>query len=246
MELKNKIIYFSDLDDTIFQTKRKSGEGIYQATQTKNPEKVSYYTKEQKEFLDHIILDPKVILIPVTARTKDQFQRTLLYKQNLTPFYSNYYGGSIYHNYKQLQDYDLKIRPTLTRAQKETILLISKAENKLKKSLCSVNVDGYYFVIDILEKDEYIYIKELFASSEVSFNLYQNEKTITILPSVINKKEAVRYFCDLLEPKLTIGLGDSASDLEFLNFCDFKIISKIGELNQKINAEAPSLFHKII
>jgi hydroxymethylpyrimidine pyrophosphatase-like HAD family hydrolase len=53
--------------------------------------------------------------------------------------------------------------------------------------------------------------------------------------TLINKKNAVQFLCEILEPRLTIGLGDSISDIEFLNFCDFKIISKIGELNKKVN-----------
>jgi hypothetical protein len=36
------------------------------------------------------------------------------------------------------------------------------------------------------------------------------------------------------------------ADLKFLNFCDFKIISKLGELNQKINAKDTSILYKII
>jgi hypothetical protein len=246
MDLKNRVIYFSDLDDTLFQTKRKSEDGIYQATHTTNPEKISYYTKEQREFLNHILLDPKALLIPITARTKDQFQRTQLYKENLAPVYANYYGGCIYLKNKLLEDYDNIIRQTLIKAQKKSQSLITKAEKQLKKSLCSVNVDGYYYVINSVTKDELLYIQDLFSTADLAFDVYQNEKKITILPSVINKKQAVKFLCDLLEPKLTIGIGDSLSDLKFLNFCDFKIISKLGELNQKINAEDTSILYKII
>jgi hydroxymethylpyrimidine pyrophosphatase-like HAD family hydrolase len=145
-----------------------------------------------------------------------------------------------------MEDYDNIIRQTLSKAQVKTQLLISIAEKQLKKSLCSVNVDGYYYVIDSVTKDELLYIQDLFSNADLAFDVYQNEKTITILPSVINKKQAVKFLCDLLEPKLTIGIGDSLSDLKFLNFCDFKIISKLGELNKKINAEDTSILYKII
>ena len=246
MDLKNKIIYFADLDDTLFQTKRKSEAGIYQATHTTNPEKISYYTKEQKEMIDYILLDPNTLLIPITARTKNQFQKTQLYKDKLATTYSNYYGGCIYLEHELLNDYDELIRPTLNKAQSITSLLISDIEKKLKKSLNLINVDGYYFVIDSLTLDEHIYIQEIFSATDIDFEIYQNEKSITILPSVINKKQAVKFLCEKLEPKITIGLGDSTSDLDFLNFCDFKVISKIGELNQKINAEDKSILHKII
>lgn len=236
MDLKNRVIYFSDLDDTLFQTKRKSEAGVYQATHTVNPEKVSYYTNEQKEFLNHILFDPKALLIPITARTKDQFQRTQLFKDNLTSIYANYYGGCIYFEHKVLENYNKKIKKGLNNALKETLMLISKAEKYLQKPIQSVNVDGYYYVVNGITKDDRLYIQQLFSDTEIKFDIYQNEKNITILPSLINKKQAVKFLCDLLEPKLTIGIGDSISDLEFLNFCDYKIISKLGELNKKINA----------
>jgi len=246
MDLKNRVIYFSDLDDTLFQTKRKLDKGIFQATHTDNPEKVSYYTKEQKEFLNHILHDPNSLIIPITARTKDQYQRTQLFKENLTPIYANYYGGSIYVEHKLLENYNKIIRQGLNNAQEETLILISRAEKYLKKSIQSINVDGYYYVIEGLTKDDLLYIQQLFSETDIDFDIYQNEKNITILPSLINKKQAVKFLCNLLEPKFTIGIGDSISDLEFLNFCDFKIISKIGELNKIINAEDTSILYKII
>jgi hydroxymethylpyrimidine pyrophosphatase-like HAD family hydrolase len=237
MELKNKIIYFSDLDDTLFQTKRKCNNGIHIATTSAKQENNSFYTKEQKEFIDYILVDNNSLLIPITARTNDQFQRTQLYKENLTPIYANYYGG--YINYKGVKSivYDEMIRPTLNKAQQEVENLISIIEKKINTPLDIVNVDKYYHVINSVLTDEFIYINELFSSSDIRFDIYQNEKNITILPSIINKKNAVQFLCEILEPRLTIGLGDSISDIEFLNFCDFKIISKIGELNKKVNGK---------
>jgi hydroxymethylpyrimidine pyrophosphatase-like HAD family hydrolase len=237
MDLKNKIIYFSDLDDTLFQTKRKCNNGIHIATTSVKQENTSFYTKEQKEFLDHILIDNNSLLIPITARTKDQFQRTLLYKENFTPIYANYYGGYVNYKGERCAAYDEIIRPTLNKAQKEVDHFISIIEKKIYTPLDTVNVDQYYHVINSVSNDELIYIKELFSTSDIKFDIYQNEKNITILPSIINKKNAVKFLCEILEPRLTIGLGDSISDIEFLNFCDFKIISKIGELNKKVNGK---------
>jgi hydroxymethylpyrimidine pyrophosphatase-like HAD family hydrolase len=235
MDLKNKIIYFSDLDDTLFQTKRKCNNGIHIATTSVKQENTSFYTKEQKEFIDHILLDDNTLLIPITARTKDQYQRTQLFKENLTPIYANYYGGYINYEGEKSLAYDDLIRPTLIKAQQLVENLISIFEKEFNKKLNMVNVDKYYHVINSVSRDEFIFMNEAFSSADISFDIYQNEKNITILPSLINKKNAVQFLCEILEPRLTIGLGDSISDIEFLNFCDFKIISKIGELNKKVN-----------
>jgi hypothetical protein len=35
---------------------------------------------------------------------------------------------------------------------------------------------------------------------------------------------------------MTLGIGNSVSDIDFLNHCDFKIISHIGMLDNKLNS----------
>jgi hydroxymethylpyrimidine pyrophosphatase-like HAD family hydrolase len=237
MDLKNKIIYFSDLDDTLFQTKRKSEEGVYKATNTNNNQKSSYYTKAQKRFLNHILLDKTSLLIPVTARTKLQFERTHLFQNKLTPVYANYYGGCITINGEISTEYENLIRPSLKIALEVSEKILSEYKNKSKKEIEIINVDQFYQVINSDSVKDFEYISNLFSKSETKFEIYKNEKTITILPSIINKKKAVEYLCKILDPRITIGLGDSKSDLDFLNICDFNVISKIGELNKIINGK---------
>ena len=78
-QFKNKILFFADLDDSIFQTKRKDANGKYKATFPKNILKTSFYTKAQFELLNFILSTEEIIFIPLTARTEDQFKRTNTY-----------------------------------------------------------------------------------------------------------------------------------------------------------------------
>jgi soluble P-type ATPase len=80
------------------------------------------------------------------------------------------------------------------------------------------------------------YLNNLEKLMKVSDNMiiYIEEKYITLLPKVCNKKSVVTYLKKLLSPKLIIGIGNSVSDIAFLNECDFKIISHIGNLNEKL------------
>jgi hypothetical protein len=234
MGLKNKNIFFFDLDDTIFQTKRKSSNGIFPATNVANPAKISYFTQEQKLFLDFILNNNENLLIPITARTKDQYARTIFNGHNRIVYHSIYYGGCLHYNGSIMQEYSKNVSIALKKVLKEINLKLNDYTQISKQKINSVNVDDYYVVVDLLDDDLFDEFNNLFINSGIELNIYKNEKNITLLPQIIDKSKVVDYLCDLLEPNLIFGFGDSNADLNFLNKCHFKMISHIGQLNNKL------------
>ena len=97
-----------------------------------------------------------------------------------------------------------------------------------------VNVDGKYFTTDFKEPSFVKYIHQLITTKHKQFDIYIEEKYITLLPKVCNKKSVVTYLIKKHKPKFSIGIGNSESDIDFLNECDFKIVSHIGSLNDKL------------
>jgi hydroxymethylpyrimidine pyrophosphatase-like HAD family hydrolase len=118
-------------------------------------------------------------------------------------------------------------------------------ENKLDNAEFIVrNVNDYYIVIKHIKRNDYeIANKECFALlSELiphDFNLYQNDNNISIVPKCIDKRNAVEFLIQKHEPKLTIGIGDSLSDWNFMDLCDYKIIPKLSKINKIINLHIP-------
>jgi hydroxymethylpyrimidine pyrophosphatase-like HAD family hydrolase len=102
------------------------------------------------------------------------------------------------------------------------------------------NVDDYYVSIKNRNKNDYyasnsecFTILSDFISDD--FNLYQNDNNISIVPKCIDKKNAVQYLIEKNRPKLTIGIGDSLSDWNFMDICHFKILPQKSQINKAIN-----------
>ena len=111
--------------------------------------------------------------------------------------------------------------------------------NKVKKRYPTVefiNVDQKYYTSDIQNKEVKKFIVDLINKKYHDVEAYEEEKYITILPKVYNKSSVVKYLTSKCKPKMTIGIGNSVSDIDFLNHCDFKIISHIGMLDNKLNS----------
>ena len=232
-QYNNKVLFFADLDDSMFQTKRKDAKGKFKATFPKNVLKTSFYTKAQLELLDFVLTNNEIVFIPLTARTEEQYKRTAIYKQGQTSIHAIYYGSSLYINDKEYKPYMNLIKKQLGTDFTKLEQIVKDATKKYT-SANFVNVDGKYFTTDFKEPSFVKYIHQLITTKYKQFDIYIEEKYITLLPKVCNKKSVVTYLIKKLKPKFSIGIGNSESDIDFLNECDFKIVSHIGSLNDKL------------
>ena len=232
-QFKNKILFFADLDDSIFQTKRKDDNGKYKATFPKNILKTSYYTKAQFELLNFILSTEEIIFIPLTARTEEQFKRTSIYKKSQAEIYSYYYGSALYINNIFHQPFYKFISKDFESGFKDLESIITLTTKKFPE-IKFENVDDKYFTTDFKSTAFIKYLQNMINTKYQNIDIYIEEKYITLLPKVCNKKSVVTYLKKILSPKLIIGIGNSVSDIAFLNECDFKIISHIGNLNEKL------------
>lgn len=233
-QYRSKVLFFADLDDSLFQTKRKDLTGKYVATFPKNILKKSYYTKSQLQLLNFLLRNNEIIFIPLTARTKEQFQRTKIYKQKQAQIYSNYYGSLLYINDQEDVVYNRKI----AKESKIVFEYINKISAKVVKKYPDVffaNVDDKYITTDTKNIDAISYLQQLISNQKHIVEIYHEEKYTTLIPKSSNKSSIVKYLKRKFKPIMTIGMGNSVSDLDFLNMCDFKIISHIGFLHQKLN-----------
>ena len=67
------------------------------------------------------------------------------------------------------------------------------------------------------------------------FYLHFNDNNLAIVPRCLEKKRAVKYMIDYLRQRwgeeiLTIGFGDSRSDLGFMSCCDYALSPNNGQL----------------
>ncbi|MDP4181327.1 MAG: HAD family hydrolase, partial [Bacillota bacterium] len=94
------MIFVSDLDQTLIFSKKHIGEGLEDKVlpiEMKNEEIISYIHKEVLEKLRN--LNDKLIFIPATTRTLEQYNRVQAFKEYLSPKYAIVnHGGSILVN----------------------------------------------------------------------------------------------------------------------------------------------------
>ncbi len=234
-QYRNKIFFFADLDDSMFQTIRKDENGKYKATYPKNILKTSFYTKAQFNLLNFILANNEIVFIPLTARTKEQFERTKIFKNKQASIYSIYYGSTLYIDNAEYKPYAKFVKSNNDNSFRQLNELNKKVLQKYP-SVEFIDVDGKYVVSDVKNKSAKKYITDLINKQYFYLEAYVEEKYITILPKIYNKSSVVKYLTKKFKPKMTLGIGNSVSDIDFLNHCDFKIISHIGMLDNKLNS----------
>ncbi len=231
---KNKIFFFADLDDSMFQTIGKNKEGKFKATFPKNILKTSYYTKAQNSFLNFILSNEDIVFVPLTARTKEQYERTKIFRNNQADIYSNYYGAKLMIKNVEYNPYCSFIKKSIQKSDMQIKSLLAILNSKYPNVQYDF-VDGYYITISTFEKMAINYVKKLILRDLNDLEFYHEEKYLTILPKSYNKSSVVKYLTKKFNPKFSIGIGNSISDIDFLNLCDFKIVSHIGILHNKLN-----------
>lgn len=241
MELENnnlvESILFLDLDDTLFQTKFRNKNGLYPATKTENSQNISYMTEYQNTFLNMILSLENIKIIPLTARILDQYNRTFISKNKKITLVSLYFGGLILENgikdiiwEEQIKNNYEKMKLPLNQMYESILEFLDKS--KFRISI----LDNYY--ISIKNKDKKSETENIFLLEKIKeiitdeYFIHFNNNNIAIVPNFIDKKEVAKYFISKYNPKMTIGMGDSISDFNFMSICDFKIIPSKSQIEK--------------
>ncbi len=248
--MSKKAILFIDLDDTIFQTKRKNATGIIPVTQHENPNNISYMTKAQDIFTDIFFSYPDLQIIPVTARNTQQYNRTYLSKDKRINTFVTCFGADI-HNQSLIDSYwkdyiddkYVKLKPSLNILL-ENILSIEYKDN------FNISIsENRYIIVKNKSKDVNVFTNqnqdmknEILKFLSNDYFIHFNSNYLSLIPKFIDKKQAVEYLINKYNPTLTIGAGDSISDYGFMSLCNYKIIPSNSQiekllLNNKKNFE---------
>jgi hydroxymethylpyrimidine pyrophosphatase-like HAD family hydrolase len=232
---------FVDLDDTLFQTRRKNPFADIPATTSPNPLTVSFMSQEQKALLELLKSEKDCSIIPITARDYEQYCRTNISRDNQVSYASIYFGADILHKNESDPEWKSQIMAKLKECTTSISDLKSETGEKLDQTSFLIhNVDDYYLVIKHRNKVDYekansecyMMLKEMLPPD---FHLYHNDNNISIVPKCIDKRNAVEYLVQKMNPRLTIGVGDSISDWNFMDSCHFKIIPQNSQINRAIN-----------
>lgn len=226
------MLAFVDLDDSLFQTREKSPEGVelVPAALDREGRPLSFTTPGERTLLE--LLQRGAVVVPVTGRNLAAFRRVLL------PFDS---GAILNHGATIL---DAAGAPDPEWEQRVARVLDGSAE-RLSRAFqaLSARADRLGVRVRLISdfgRDLYVSIKaERGTASGARPDVWEvgereglrviaNGRDLALLPPEISKERAVRLLRSRLTAKspgaLVLGLGDATSDAGFLAECDYAMM----------------------
>lgn len=241
-----------DLDDTLFQTKRKLGDFDTQplsvASVNKQGEPLSFFTAKQANFFHW--LNQSTTLIPVTARDTTEIKRVKL------PFYHHKvltHGAVILDGRdKPNPTWQMHIKQHLLKQQTQLQAIarllddINRFESKLigtqalsvtphSDTFNGENLTIYLAVKHKQKKHHFLETLAISLPQQIpdGFYIHHNANNLAILPKAVHKCHAVEFLLQnvLNQDVPTFGFGDSLADLPFLQRLDWYGTPNKGQLH---------------
>lgn len=216
-----KILFACDLDNTIIRSFKKKKDGDICIEHIHEKEQ-GYIDQTAVKYLAE--LEKKLILIPVTTRSVEQYLR-IKWPEDSVPGYAVTTNGALALE-NELMDEDWKKESEgLLKDYKEElqrILSLLEAEDDYLRCRC---VDSMYVFayckegVDVAAKLEYYIPKTV-------LNVIASGKKIYFLPPEFNKGSALKRLIKKVGPDLVICAGDSDIDIPMLEMADIAFCKK--------------------
>lgn len=243
------ILTFLDLDDTVFQTRRKCPDGVPLAVGAvaRDGAPLSFMTEAQCALVDWLVRTTTVI--PTTGRSHEALCRARI------PFDHGAivdHGGVILGPGGELdRAWDERIAAILARSG----AAIARARETLDALEARDTLGLRVRTVTDFGRDIYVVAKHAAAdpgtlerarvecdelvSREPSLRLVATDNNLALLPREITKAAAVRHVRERLARKvrLTIGVGDSLADLAFMLDCHFAMLPSGSQIVQALGAQ---------
>lgn len=234
-----RIVIFLDLDDTILQTAPKCppGEEVIPAAVDRTGRALSFMTRAQQRLLAFWLEQGTVI--PVTGRTDDALARVNI---TFASWRITHHGAVIRQPNGFLPTWwYTQVRPLLVAAQPLLWSLAARLTTDAAAGgyrVSSHSVDEWLTYVSVKSNDDGValvrvraHLQKVGLPPELALHCNGNNLAITVKGA--QKQDAVRRVVAELEregPVVTIGAGDSLTDIPFLRTCDFALVPKDSQI----------------
>ena len=239
-----KIYVFSDLDDTLIQTRGKHAQGTALETGAygQNGMPLSFFSRQQKTLLS-LLEQTKATIIPVTGRSSGALARVNY------PFRSYAvvsHGAVVLKPDQSLCD---KWLNSLNGERQDWASMLDRANRNILECIKTLDLDARTRVVVDHEVTAYVSVKgtesalttlEPLAKENPLLGFHRNIRNLALLPPYASKKRAVEHVKQSLDIKtddLILGMGDSMTDLSFICTCHFGVIPTNSQIIREFACE---------
>ena len=237
------IVSFTDLDDTLFYSRRKLSDGEPCRVAALLPDgQPGAFSDGRQQMLFSLI--GQYSIIPVTGRRTDSLQRVQL---PFSSFKIASHGAivldadnQLYQSWQRMLDNE---EPAWRSRICELAQCISRfaANAGLDLRVRVIEDHGYACYVCIKGRDDHL--KQVIDAQELctpsnGFYRHINERNLAYMPPYASKRNAVAFLKKEISKasKTTtfFGIGDSISDAGFMSECDFQIIPSNSQIAGKL------------
>lgn len=234
-----RVVIFLDLDDTILQTAPKcpQGEPVEPVAVDRAGRALSFMTRAQQRLLGFWLEQGAVI--PVTGRTDDALARVAI---EFASWRITHHGAVIRQPDGRLPAWwHVEVQPLLVAAQPLLSGIAARLSGGATKGGYRVNshsVAEWLTYVSAKADDDGAALSRVRAQLEEAglppeLALHHNGNNLALTVIGAQKHDAVRRVVKELEgegPIITIGAGDSLTDIPFLRTCDFALVPRDSQI----------------
>lgn len=209
------MIFATDLDQTlIFSYKHLTGKSPVVPVEFKDGKELSYMTTESFEKINK--LKEKMTIIPVTARSTEQFERIIFTKEFKYAILAN--GATILKNGIPVEDWQKHINKIKQDKKFDYDYFLKFLEDKQK----------YFRIKPRIVNDAIIFFKFEQIPDNFMFDIYKSAGILKwnfilqgmkgyIFPREISKDNALKYLYNEIKDDKLITAGDGNLDVDMIN-----------------------------
>lgn len=225
---------FVDLDDSLFNSDRKAGPDRSRvAALDRLGAPLSFQSARQERFFSHVLGNGAVI-VPTTGRNEAAFHRVSLDLRHRHAICS--FGGLLIGPdgrpeprwHAVIAAEVERERFALAGILAEIVRIAAAMRADVRHTIvCDAGLDLYLSVKHNSHDEECLagLAAELGQALPEGWYLHLNGNNLAAMPGFLCKSKAVRWYLENFgtDASLTLGIGDSFTDLPFMGLCDFAI-----------------------
>lgn len=212
---------------------RYESSSDYKAIECHHGKDISFISKQTATNL--ALIYGKMVFIPVTTRSLEQYQRLTLFRECLIPRYaviSN--GGIILKNGEPIEEWSLMMKEQLKSIASLDFMLKRIEQLPFYKMMSRVETIDHLFISFTIQddRDNTLDISQLLDSEieDFGWKVAVSDRKVYLIPRPINKWKAIRFLQKKLQFDSIFSAGDSSLDLEMLLHSNYSVAPAHGSV----------------